>query len=85
MKGGRRLACASGARYRDYRWLPQGLINDTITLGQTQQCDEVILGSVGVEVETQSNLLKTDTRLFAYAECAFGSRDHLRRGLARHI
>ena len=50
--------------------MPQLWKNDAVALSQPDQCRELFFAGVSVQVEVQSNLLKTDGHVFGNAERA---------------
>ena len=40
------------------------LVNDAIPFGQTKQCGELVFAGVSIQIEMQSNLLKTNRCVF---------------------
>src|ERR1700693_365775 len=54
----------------DPRWMSQRLVNNAIALGQFEKRGYLFVGRVGVEIESQSNVLKTDRRFFGNAQRA---------------
>jgi len=62
----------------DLWWSSERLVNDAIALGQAEQGGELFFTRIGVQIEAQSDLLKTDRNFFgdgkgsAEVEIAFG-------------
>ena len=48
----------------------QRLVNNAIAFGQTNQRSELFFGSIGIQIEMQSNLLEPDWHVFGNAERA---------------
>jgi len=54
----------------DVGWTAERLINDTISFRQTEQCSELFLGRVSLQIEVQSNLLEPDRDVLGNTERA---------------
>ena len=54
----------------DLCWMIQGLVNNAVAFGQTKQCRDLLFARIGVQIEVQSNLLKTDGHILRDAERA---------------
>ena len=50
--------------------MTQRLVNDAVSLGQTNQRSELLFGGVSIQIEIQSNLLEADGHVLGNAERA---------------
>ena len=53
----------------DLGGMTQGLVNNAVAFGQSNQRGELFFAGIGVQIEVQSNLLKTDGHILRDAEC----------------
>lgn len=53
---------------RHGRRLPKSLIHHTVALGQPAERFQLICRGVGIKIEAEPDILKTDGRLFGYAQ-----------------
>ena len=45
-------------------WVTECLVNDAISLSQTNQCGELFFAGVGGKIEMQSNLMESNLCIF---------------------
>ncbi len=46
----------------------QGLVNDAVAFGQSNQCGELFFAGVSIQIKVQANLLEADGDIFGNAQ-----------------